>query len=423
MRSYFCGPRVFVNAKMEPPQSLISVLGVESDRFSQYIGKSISKIARQLRINPSARSWDALAVCLSIAAVDLAADRSKSPDGWTRELHLTIGVSDPANWNRGVHLLVESISFLTGDRWSISFEQATSYRPAHAAIRNDSSCVALLSGGMDSLVGHIDLVSSGENPFAVSHVYRGDRDAQMQFKQEINPTGSHLLVGQAERLISKPSPPSQRGRSMTFFGLGILAATSIGRYSDNGDPISLYVPENGFISLNPPLTTARIGSHSTRTTHPRFLSGLQHYMNMSGVNVKIVNPYQLKTKGEMLAECRNSDLLRALIGNSISCGRYRVNNRTHCGRCIPCLVRRSAFYKSGIVDNTIYLLSDIGAHARTANVYADVRDAMIAIREVRLNGPSRRIVPYLPVELLTTHADYCGLSVRGIEEIASLLGV
>lgn len=423
MSQFTCGPNAHVRAKTELPQTLVSVLGSESEQFPQYIGKSISRASRHLNINPSAQCWDALAICLSVAAVDLAADRSKSPDGWTRELHVKIGVSDPVNWARNVHTLVEAVSFLTGDRWSIEFEQSSSYKPRHASSQNDASCVALLSGGMDSLVGHLDLVAAGQIPFAVSHVYRGDRDAQSEFKQAINPVGSHLLVGQAERLISKPSPPSQRGRSMTFFGLGILAATSLHCYSDNGRPVSLCVPENGFISLNPPLTSARVGSHSTRTTHPRFLSGLQQYLNLSGINISIDNPYQHMTKGEMLASCSNPTLLRQLIGRSISCGRYRVNNRTHCGRCVPCLVRRSAFHKAGIPDPTRYSLIDLRAHAQTNSIYTDVRDAIIAIREIRISGSSRRIVPYLPVHLLGQHGQYSAVATRGLEEIASMLGI
>lgn len=63
---------------------------------------------------------------------------------------------------------------------------------------------------------------------------------------------------------------------------GLLAAASLrdfqslfGHVPEN--TIDLFVPENGFISINPPLTSRRLGSHSTHTTHPQFIAGFKKY--------------------------------------------------------------------------------------------------------------------------------------------------
>jgi hypothetical protein len=77
---------------------------------------------------------------------------------------------------------------------------------------------------------------------------------------------------ESERVATAPgshsvNERSQRARSIIFFAYGVLAATALKRYHD-GQPVTLYVCENGFIAINPSLTTARLGSLSTRTTHP-----------------------------------------------------------------------------------------------------------------------------------------------------------
>ena len=63
-------------------------------------------------------------------------------------------------------------------------------------------------------------------------------------------------------------------------------------------PVSICIPENGVISLNIPLTTHRVGSLSTRTTHPYYIGLLQLLIDGPGIPVKLINPYQFCTKGE-----------------------------------------------------------------------------------------------------------------------------
>ena len=65
----------------------------------------------------------------------------------------------------------------------------------------------------------------------------------------------------------------------------------------------------GFIAINPPLTNARIGSLSTRTTNPEFLGRMQDIFDAVGLRLTIINPYLERTKGEMLQECLNQEIL------------------------------------------------------------------------------------------------------------------
>src|SRR6266481_1136836 len=111
--------------------------------------------------------------------------------------------------------------------------------------------------------------------------------------------------------------------------------------------------------LNPPLTGARIGSLSTRTAHPEFLNRMQGILETAGLRVRIENPYQLKTKGEMLIECRDQDLLKEEAPRSTSCGRFQRFAYRHCGRCVPCQVRRAAFLAWNEPDTTDYVYAPL----------------------------------------------------------------
>jgi hypothetical protein len=86
--------------------------------------------------------------------------------------------------------------------------------------------------------------------------------------------------------------------------MGIYAAYRIGRN------IQLIIPENGTIALNIPLMSSRRSACSTRTTHPTFLSLLQNILTEIGIFNPMYNPYDLKTKGEMVDKSQNSIVLQ-----------------------------------------------------------------------------------------------------------------
>ena len=121
----------------------------------------------------------------------------------------------------------------------------------------------------------------------------------------------------------------------------------------------LMVPENGLIALNVPLDETRIGSFSTRTTHPFYLSLWNELLSNLELNIHVKNPYWNKTKGEMAAECKNKDVLYDTMKISFSCSspgkaRWRGLSPQHCGYCVPCIIRRAAMYKAFGKDGTLY---------------------------------------------------------------------
>lgn len=181
-----------------------------------------------------------------------------------------------------------------------------------------------------------------ERSLAVSQMVRGDGEKQVAFAAEIGGGLRHFQANHNADVPDPENPPSQRARSIVFLAYGVLMATTLTRYH-SGEEVTLYVCENGFIALNPPLTGGRLGSLSTRTTHPVVFALLQQVLDAAGLRVRIVNPYKFKTKGEMLRECLNQELLAVHAHQTTSCGRFKQFGYSHCGRCVPCQVRRAAF--------------------------------------------------------------------------------
>ena len=362
-------------------------------------GRSILQDVRRANLKPRWRAWDFLSIALAAIVADAATPRESSPDGWTREIDLDLAVIEPDIWRPYVPLLTDALRFLTTDVWNIEITERASvpFKAPKAPAAPDADCVALLSGGLDSLIGGIDLSADGKQPFLVSQTVRGDADHQRSFAHNLGGALPHIQLNHSSK-VPNPSETSQRVRSLIFIAYGVLIASTV--VAPNDEPVDLYVNETGFISINPALTPMRVGSLSTRTAHPRFLGLLQELLDATGLNVRLVNPYRLSTKGQMMADCKDQDLLATVASLTTSCGRFQRYGYVHCGRCLPCQVRRAAFMRWGRADNTTYKYNDLGRNDEDHAAFDDVRAVAIARLTVDQEGLSRWVgnalagVPY-----------------------------
>ena len=386
------------------------------------VAASMLKDVRRAGAQPSPRAWDFLAIALSVAAADFGCLRKHSPDGWTRDIQLKVAVSEPNFWETQAMAFETALRFLTTDIWRLSFVSGgVSPLPKSRRTRRqlDGDCVCLLSGGVDSLVGAIDAVSTGQRPVLVSQVVRGDKARQRKIASMVAEDLSHLQLTHAIRPPGK-SEPSQRARSMVFLAYGVLAASALPQHR-RGEAVTLIVPENGFISLNVPFTPFRIGSLSTRTTHPFFIRQIQNILEASGLHVKLSNGYQVRTKGEMLLECTNQDLLGQLAFETNSCGRYTRFNYHHCGRCVPCLVRRAAFLRAGMEDETKYVYENLSLPDSDHRDFDDVRSAAFAAQQVARTGVDLWAGAALNYLQLGDITPFVELAERGVAELRTFL--
>ena len=351
-------------------------------------GASILQEVRRAKLKPSSRAWDFLTIALAAIVADAATLRRNSPDGWTREISLDLALGEPEAWEPHLHLLTSALNFLTTDIWDIEVRAKATvpFEPLETTTVPEADCVALLSGGLDSLVGGIDLIATGNKPFFVSQIVRGDAAKQQDFARRLGVDLPSIQLNHSvnTRGIPGPDESSQRVRSLIFIAYAALIASTL--TSPDGASVDLYVNENGFIAINPPLTPMRLGSLSTRTAHPRFLSLLQKLLDATGLNVRLINPYRLRTKGQMLIQCRDQKLLAELGHFSTSCGRYQRYGYRHCGRCLPCQVRRAAFLHWDHADNTDYVFDNLGRSDEDHAAFDDVRAVAIARLTVEQGG-------------------------------------
>jgi hypothetical protein len=281
--------------------------------------------------------------------------------------------------------------------------------------KQSADCVCLLSGGIDSLVGAIELKSTGKKPLFVSQVVRGNKNAQARFAAALGNSYNHCQWSFAVRHPGD-SENSTRSRSIVFFAFAALAASAIP--SPQKQPVEIVVPENGFISLNVPLGPGRLGSLSTKTTHPVYMTGIQNIWDAVGIPAKLTLPYRDFTKGEILLNCADQDLLTKLIGDSISCAKFQRHNLTHCGVCVPCMVRRAAFLKANLPDTTIkgYRLEKL-LHSESRDVAA-VAAAYLRYKDQSIRHITGGALSFASYE---ERGRYEEVVARGMDELGQLL--
>jgi hypothetical protein len=397
---------------------------------------------KQLNLQPSAIGLDLLMIAVMVHAADTRINRSQvSQDNWTREIRLVVPVSNPDRWNDCRPLLSSTLRFLTGDLWDVTFRHWSTHvpHPITAKLSIGSSTtfnsVSLFSGGLDSLIGAIDSLEGGPAPLFASHAGDGSvssPQAQLfaalakQYAPKVGVQRLRMAMRLEDAAISGiDSENSTRGRSFLFFALGAMAGSAFGK------EFTLRVPENGLISLNVPLDSTRLGSTSTRTTHPYYIHRWNELLKYIGLPCTIYNPYWNKTKGEMIRDCSNRDVLKGLAQFSVSCAhpsykRYAQDEVDHCGTCVPCIIRRAAFASSPIADPTAYRVKNLSkqtSDATTAEAQ-QVRAFQYALSRLDQNPHVAALWIHKPGPLLEDVDKLqalVGVYTRGMAEVKTLL--
>jgi hypothetical protein len=414
-----CGPKGF-KFSSHPADLHVVLFGKPNHDSQGAAGWAIAEVIRKRKIAAAPRAWDFLAIAMSVICADLRGHRKQSSDGWTRTFDLSIAVSDRKFWETQKESLEAALQFLTTDRWTIGFLSGGYVQPElKKKIIVPGDCVTLLSGGLDSLIGCTTLSRHGRSPITVSHTVRGDGDKQAQFPKAISSAISTVRLNHNAEVSHSETPPSQRSRSLAFIAYGVLIASSLSKPKKT--KTALLVCENGFMTLNPPLTAMRVGSLSTRTTHPGFLGHIQDILSAAGLATDLENPHRFQTKGEMLVACPDQALIKNLAHQSTSCGRFKQYGYKHCGRCVPCLIRRAAFFAWGVQDTTFYKFDDIGRNDPDYAGFDDVRAVAMAALEAKKKGISRWIGSTLATVPRSDRADCEDVARRGLEELGAFL--
>lgn len=381
---------------------------------------------------PPAVALDVLNLGEAVYAADRVIAR---PGDWSpREVELTVPVSDPDRLGAAAPAVERMLGFLTGDIWAVTPADRPSQHLVPWTPARQIDAVCLLSGGLDSLAGAIDLLADGRRVELVSHYEpsRLEHARQQALVRRLTEQFGGAQVTHRKRALAPVAAtyPAQtrplgeapetttRSRSLLFVATGMAVAAAY------GPEVPLVMPENGFVGINVPLTGSRLGPLSTRTTHPHLMVLLADALAAMGVTNAVVNPYRLMTKGEALAASCAPDLLAEFAPVSLSCahpeqGRFLYGTTGNCGHCWPCLIRRAAMHAVALDDGTQYacdVLTDPGVLAREG-AGAHLRALLMSLgrptrtEDVLRNGP-------VPTAEIAAFAD---LHRRGRAELADWL--
>lgn len=336
---------------------------------------------------------DFVDLAVSVYIADEVVSREASSDEWTRSFRLVVPVSDVGTFASISQPLTRTLSFLAGDNYEFEFCQRTEMLAGvqhRQSLPDGFDAVCLFSGGVDSLLGAHLLLSQGKRLLLVGHQAEPitasvqkelARVLRRRFPDQVTLIQCRVARSKTRqpryRLPDKVED-SHRPRSFLFLALAIAVARA-------ADVSEVYMPENGLIAINPPLQISRMGSHSTRTAHPVFLTRLLDAVQRGRLySGDIRNPFLYRSKSDML---RNLDpTLIPLVQLSVSCShpsRYQDEGVRHCGYCVPCLYRRAAMMVCNLDRETDYAFDVFGNRGSlrnnkplTAYAQSDVR-AMI----------------------------------------------
>lgn len=291
-----------------------------------------------------------------------------------RSLDVEVAIHDPAAWEPHSARLGAVLGLLSGDEWTLSFRRRREPRQGTTTALDAADVSLLFSGGADSMCGALLARDEGLAPLLVSHFdwrniggqqstaldaydqHFGQRPANIRWR--FARRGTQVGTG-----VAFPNETSRRTRSLLFMAFGAAVSAVTGT--------DLWIAENGFTSLNPPLSPQSLGALSTRTTHPSFIAGLRETLADVGVDFPVVNRFADKTKGQVFTEATQSldkTTASAVLSATHSCGKpQRLRGfapDAQCGVCLGCLVRRGAFIAAGIPDQTVYLEQTLSGPAR-----------------------------------------------------------
>lgn len=419
------------------PVQLFNTHPHDSSKHSKTSGGLLKKV-RELGINVDKNAIDLITIASAVTAAETFERRGNAANAWSRVMHLHIPVTDENLWNKLSDRLASILSFLTGDQWKFTFSK-TSLQIPKPIISNKSkvrlnslkglNSVCLFSGGLDSAVGAIDILNgkSKYEPLLLSHAYRGDGVKQENIKKLLKSKYGELSYSISPSLMSRlkgKTDVTMRGRSFNFLAMAVLGISALRNANDDSSISTIIVPENGYISINPPLTRRRIGSHSTRTTHPYFLNRLEELLKDAGFHVKFVNPYQFKTKGEMLAECVDQTAIAKAVPLSVSCSHWH-RKHMQCGHCVPCLIRRSSVNHAGFTKDAKYVsqnLKFVHKEKGTRDDLHAVQTAIIRLKKSKDYKSWIRQSGSLPNDQ-TTRKKLESTIKRGLKEVETFLKV
>ena len=300
--------------------------------------------------------YDAFILAASVEYADRSIMRPST--AWRRDITLNVPVHDPQNWNdtKVLSALTDVLSFLTGDKWIISFKKrkqpASLPKGGYLPIPSNTHSILAFSDGMDSrAVAGIVGSSLGQRLVRVrvgSKTY--DRPSA---REPFTAIPYSITFGRGNK------DSTARSRGFKFALVTAIAAHLT-------DAQEIVIPESGQGAIGPAIV--KVGhAYPDFRNHPQFTYRMERFVAaLFGSSARYVFPRLWFTKGETLkayvdltGEQKWRDTKSCWRGNQWS----SVNKKyRQCGACAACLLRRLSVHAAGFSEpNDTYICEDIGA--------------------------------------------------------------
>ena len=328
--------------------------------------------------------YDAMVVAASIEYADRIVLRPKS--GWARRLSLYVPVNEYELWSSPevMNPLHDTIGFLTGDYWDISFKTtADSWKPSRKtllSLKMPVNSVLAFSDGMDSHIVSRIMESKGDKLVRV----RMKRGSSSQLRGKSNPE-EFVTVPYSLKFCGQNKTTSLRSRGFKFAMISGIASylTGVER---------IIIPESGQGAVGPALIP--LGHmYPDYRSHPFFTKRMERFLKaLFQKNFRFDFPRIWNTKGETLKEFTELPGVKDTWKNTRSCwkdSRWSSVEKKHrqCGTCAACLFRRVSVHAAGLTEETnTYICTNMNASTLEAVVEPGFSKLNEAFRQHALAG-------------------------------------
>jgi len=270
----------------------------------------------------------------------------------SRTINVLMSVSNKSKWDGQKRHLESMLRFLSGDNFNFHFVQGKFPDKEFDFAENESQkAISMFSGGLDSLSGVSWLIKQNIQPVIVSHDSSSKKTTHIQntLYTELKKIIKDLEIIQIKaRSTLRGKELTQKARSFLYLSLGSMIALELGIKK-------VFLFENGILALNIPISISRVFTN-TKTAHPKFLADFNKLIDsLFPSSITIENPFVIRTKGEIVQELDN-DEFKPMIKETITCSHaFKLQiqkgvTAKHCGKCIPCILRRASVHHANLWD-------------------------------------------------------------------------
>ena len=331
--------------------------------------------------------YDTIIVAASIEYADRMVRRFQR--GWARRLSLSIPVSDHVLWSSSdvTNALRETIEFLTGDYWDITFKKLKNpVRPKQQFPLNlemPVDSVIAFSDGMDShmVAGIMGCDKKKGDKLALTRV----KSANSSRSKKRNGQECFIPVTYSVKPCGGNKESSFRSRGFRF-----AIISGIAGYLTKARQI--IVPESGQGIFGPALIS--LGHmYPDYRNHPLFTKRMEEFLQvLFKRSFRFDFPRIWETKGETLREFVDLSERKDTWKDTRSCwktnqwssvnGKYR-----QCGTCAACMLRRMSVHAAELAEHAdTYICSDVKAPTLEVALDPGFSKFNKAFREYAING-------------------------------------